>query len=56
MNYRRAALEAAVKLCVTATHPLLAVSFFVFAPFSAPSVFSAFFDTGFPKNDLREKE
>ena len=47
-----------MKLCVTATHPLAAaaVSFFVLAPFSTPSLFSpptTFFEAGFPKKDLR---
>ena len=47
-----------MKLCVTATHPLSAVSFFVLAPFSTPSLFpppSTFFEAGFPKKDLRRK-
>ena len=48
-----------MKLCVTATHPLVAVSFFVLAPFStSPSLFSpptTFFEAGFPKKDLRRR-
>ena len=48
-----------MKLCVTATHPLAAVSFFVLAPFSTPlppfSPPTTFFEAGFPKKDLRRR-